>query len=111
MIMKLSLKRKDEKKAKSALSAVLFVFASIAALAAAALLASNIYLFNYTVAQYVEMGYTKSEVLTSLLIVQQDTAADDDNIINQDEKMTTESENAVAVNEIETKTPQTDAQV
>jgi hypothetical protein len=68
--MKHKEKGKDKKRKKISISTVLYVAALIVGIVGAALLINNIYLFNYTVGQYVSQGYSASAVRKSLLLTQ-----------------------------------------
>lgn len=67
MIMKVKEKNAQGKSKKFSISTVLYVIASIVAIAGTALLVDNIFIFKTAVAQYITQGYTSSVILESLI--------------------------------------------
>jgi len=65
----LKLKNKDviEKKREFPISKVLYVIASIVGIMGVVMIADNIYIFKYTVDQYVAQGYTMADVVKGLV--------------------------------------------
>jgi hypothetical protein len=68
--MKHKEKKKEKKTKKSSISTVLYIIALVVGITGVTLLINNIYLFNYTVGQYVSQGYSASAVRQSLLLTQ-----------------------------------------
>lgn len=62
--------KKVKKEKKFSISTALYIAAAVVAIIGIALLVNNIYLFNYTVAQYVSQGYSATAVRKSLLLTQ-----------------------------------------
>lgn len=62
--------KKVKKEKKFSISTALYIAAAVVAIVGIALLVNNIYLFNYTVAQYVSQGYSATAVRKSLLLTQ-----------------------------------------
>ena len=65
----MKLKNKDviEKKREFPISKVLYVIASIVGIMGVVMIADNIYIFKYTVDQYVAQGYTMADVVKGLV--------------------------------------------